>query len=203
MNTNKLHHFKNKLISEKNNVYDLLEEMEENETIDSNSAMSRELSQYDNHPSDTATELFDKEKGLTLKGNEISLLKQIEESIEDINHGEYGICKKCGKNISEHRLEIVPYAKYCIECQNELSSRKQEERYNRPIEEKVLGYPFGYGFNDNTNKVEFDAEDSYQDVELFNRLENIDEYYYEDSDDGYVEPVERISNNYYKNQLPD
>ncbi len=71
-----------------------------------------------------------------------------------------------------------------------------------------MGYPFGYGYNDKTTKVEFDAEDSYQSVEFFNKMKNMDEYYNvgEEQDleeEGYVEPVERISNEYYKSTLYD
>ena len=71
-----------------------------------------------------------------------------------------------------------------------------------------MGYPFGYGYNDKTTKVEFDAEDAYQSVEFFNKMKNMDEYYNvgEEQDleeEGYVEPVERISNEYYKSTLYD
>lgn len=75
MDKNSLEYFKNKLIREKESVNSLLEEMKDNETIDSNSAMSMELSNYDNHPADTGSELFEKEKGLALKENEISIMK--------------------------------------------------------------------------------------------------------------------------------
>ncbi|KQB76696.1 molecular chaperone DnaK, partial [Clostridium butyricum] len=52
------------------------------------------------------------------------------------------------------------------------------------------------------------AEDAYQSVEFFNKMKNMDEYYNvgEEQDleeEGYVEPVERISNEYYKSTLYD
>lgn len=198
----KVEHFRNKLLQEKKNVNNLLEDMKKNETINSNASMSTELSNYDNHPSDTASELFDKERGLAFKGNEMSLIKKIDESLQDIEEGRYGICRSCGKDIQEDRLELVPYAKYCIHCEDEIKYEPKTIE-SKPIEEKVLGYPFGYGYNDSTNKVEFDAEDAYQKVESFNKLDNINEYYYEDEEEGYVDPMESISNSEYKNQLPD
>ena len=207
MDKNSLGYFKNKLIREKEGVNSLLEEMKDNETIDSNSAISMELSNYDNHPADTGSEIFEKEKGLALKENEISIMKKINDAFKNIEDGSYGVCKSCGKHIPKERLEFVPYAEFCVKCQNEVSG-KNVRKVQRPIEEEVLGYPFGYGYNDKTTKVEFDAEDSYQSVEFFNKMKNMDEYYNvgEEQDleeEGYVEPVERISNEYYKSTLYD
>lgn len=140
MDKNSLEYFKNKLIREKEGVNSLLEEMKDNETIDSNSAISMELSNYDNHPADTGSELFEKEKGLALKENEISIMKKINDALKNIEDGSYGVCKSCGKHIPKERLEFVPYAEFCVKCQNEVSG-KNVRKVQRPIEEEVLGYP--------------------------------------------------------------
>ena len=198
MNNKKNEYFRKKLLDEKKRVNDLLRQMKDNDVYN-NAAIASELSYYDNHPGDLGTEIFDIEKGRALKSNEISILRKIESALEAIENGEYGICKLCGKKINEERLEFIPYAEYCIECQNNLSSLKPHK--DRPVEEEVLGNPFGYGYNDFTDDVGFDAEDSYQAVEKFNRMNNIDEFY--DGDDDYVEPIESISNQEYKSQLPD
>jgi YteA family regulatory protein len=204
MDKERLEYFKRKLIKERNRVYDLLHQMEENETIDSNSAMSRELSAYDNHPADTGTELFDKERGLAFKENEISIIKKIDDALACIDEGTYGKCKMCRKNIVEERLEFIPYAQFCVECQRETNDSRPLEKHNRPLEEYVVDYPFGYGFNDYDEdaEVEFDAEDSLQAVMKFERLPDQTEWY-TDSDNSYVDPMERISNQQYIQQLPD
>ena len=44
---------------------------------------------------------------------------QIEEALERIADGAYGTCAGCGKPIEPGRLEIIPYAIYCINCQKE------------------------------------------------------------------------------------
>ncbi|MCT8976061.1 TraR/DksA C4-type zinc finger protein [Clostridium sp. CX1] len=204
MDKERMEYFRGVLKKEKDRVYELLDQMEENETINSNSAMSRELSAYDNHPSDTATEMFDKERGLAFKENEISIIKKIDDALASIDKGNYGRCKMCGKDINEERLEFIPYAQFCVGCQNETNDSRPLEKHNRPIEEYVIDYPFGYGFNDydKDEKVIFDAEDSYQAVWRFERLENQLEWY-TDTDDAFVDPIERISNQQYKSQLPD
>ena len=43
-------------------------------------------------------------------------LKEIEEALKKIEEGRYGICEMCDEPISEERLKIKPYAKYCIIC---------------------------------------------------------------------------------------
>lgn len=202
MDKQKLEYFKGKLTEEKERVSKLLYKLKENEVIDSNEEMtSSELSFYDNHPADLATELFDKEKGLALKQNEMTIIKKIDDSLKNIEEGNYGKCSRCGCDIPEERLEFIPYTEYCTSCQQKLIDIERGGNEDRPVEETVLGRPFGYGYNDYDDKVGFDAEDSYQSVEKFNRMENIVEFY--DDDDEYVESVEKISNQQYKNQLPD
>ncbi len=51
-----------------------------------------------------------------------TLLRQVEEAIERINDGSYGICGECGQPISPKRLEAVPWANYCIGCQEKRGS---------------------------------------------------------------------------------
>jgi DnaK suppressor protein len=49
-------------------------------------------------------------------------LKQINEALERINDGSYGICAECEKPISPKRLQAVPWAKYCVTCQEQRGS---------------------------------------------------------------------------------
>ena len=201
MEKEKMKHFKEKLISERVRVLHLINQMKENGVIDSNSEMATELSFYDNHPSDMATELFDKEKGLALKGNEISILNKIEDALKSIENQTYGKCTSCGNNITYERLEFMPYAQNCQICEKSIGDHKPAEQNNRCSEEDVLGSFFKYS---NSGEVGVDAEDTYQVVERFNnKLDEIVDDFNDDDNDGYVEPIEKISNQQYKNQLPD
>lgn len=57
--------------------------------------------------------------------------KQKEELIEvsvglkKIEEGTYGICEMCDEEISEKRLEIKPYAKYCITCRSIIEKERR------------------------------------------------------------------------------
>ena len=46
-----------------------------------------------------------------------SLIKKLEQAEEDIEHERYGICNKCEGQIKEDRLQAMPEAQYCIQCQ--------------------------------------------------------------------------------------
>lgn len=43
-------------------------------------------------------------------------LRDIELALEKIKRGKYGICEKCGKEISEKRLKVYPEARFCLRC---------------------------------------------------------------------------------------
>ena len=148
MDREKLGYYKEKLICEKERISDLILQMKRNETIDSDVGGLAELSFYDNHPSDMASELEYREKGIALKENEISILHKVEASLGNIQDGSYGICKKCGKEIPMERLDFTPYTDQCINCKKTESKFKPREIEDRPVEETVLGVPFGYGYND-------------------------------------------------------
>jgi DnaK suppressor protein len=46
-------------------------------------------------------------------------LKQINEALQRINEGTYGVCAECEKPISPKRLQAVPWAKYCVACEEQ------------------------------------------------------------------------------------
>jgi DnaK suppressor protein len=74
---------------------------------------------------DQASAEIDRNFMLKLKGRERKLLKKIDESIEKIDNGTYGICETCGEEINIKRLEARPVTTMCIECKTE---QEEEEK---------------------------------------------------------------------------
>ncbi len=72
---------------------------------------------FDNHLADTATETYDRELDYTLEENSGHVLTEIEAALTRIEAGTYGICTNCVKQIPEERLEALPWATLCIDCQ--------------------------------------------------------------------------------------
>lgn len=62
---------------------------------------------------------------LRLRGREKILLKKIEEALQRIESGEYGVCEECSEEISLKRLEARPVTTLCIRCKSE-QERKEK-----------------------------------------------------------------------------
>lgn len=74
---------------------------------------------------DVATETFEREKELALESSVQGMLEMVEEALQRIRAGKYGICGGCNKPIDGNRLRAIPYARLCIKC-------KEREERNRP-----------------------------------------------------------------------
>ncbi len=157
-----------------------------------------ELSSYDNHPADDATELYEREKDLALNEHTEEDLKDIKQALQAINEGTYGICKECGQEIPIERLNAIPTVLYCKN-----HSLEQVVSHQRPIEEEILKPGFGKFEYDDSDVEAFDAEDSWQEVarygtsetpsDIDNEVENYQQSYIEsDESVGYVESYENF-----------
>ncbi len=177
----------------------LLHQMKVNNSFGLDESMNNsigELSGYDNHPADIGTELFERGKDIALEENQMHLLDLINEALDRMEQGTYGYCAECHQEIPIERLEVLPYAKYCIAHQPNNSISIQ-----RPIEEQFLMPPFGRtSFDDKDNETEFDGEDAWQAVarygtsnppDFFRDGTDYDHLYIESREpDGYVSPLE-------------
>jgi len=70
--------------------------------------------------SDDAARSYDRKLQGDLEEQEWNKLKQVETALEKIKQDEYGTCEQCETEIPEARLEIMPYAEFCIQCLSEI-----------------------------------------------------------------------------------
>lgn len=68
-------------------------------------------------PVDLAVSNYSKNVLLALSENETRQLGMIDEALERIEDEEYGICQNCQKEINQKRLAAIPWAQYCLDCQ--------------------------------------------------------------------------------------
>ena len=54
---------------------------------------------------------------------DMKLLREIGDALRRIDHGTYGVCAECEEPISSKRLDAVPWARYCVTCQEEIAAR--------------------------------------------------------------------------------
>ena len=78
------------------------------------------------HMADVCSDNSRHEMELRLMTEEGNVLELIEQAIQRLADGKYGICQDCGERISEARLEARPHAVYCIKCKSE---REKNNRF--------------------------------------------------------------------------
>lgn len=74
---------------------------------------------------DQANELIEKEMGFLMSSNMINNLKEVEEALSRIDKNEYGKCQHCNTEISAKRLEVLPFARFCVPCQEKMESTNE------------------------------------------------------------------------------
>ena len=76
---------------------------------------------------DQAPLIHDQCVALRQRRMDLHKLKLIDAALERLARGEFGICEECGESIPAKRLTVVPWATYCVHCQDRLHSRGDEE----------------------------------------------------------------------------
>ena len=109
---------------------------------------SGELSGYSLHMADAGTDNFDREFALSLVSNEQEALYEIEEALKRLDQNTYGLCGNCEKPIMKARLEAVPFARLCVNCQSLI-----EKEGRRPV-------PQGPMFTESADEEGGDGDDS-------------------------------------------
>jgi DnaK suppressor protein len=72
---------------------------------------------------DHGTDAFERNMTLGLMENEARTLQQIEEALEQMATGKYGVCTQCGGPIPLVRLIALPFATTCVPCQEKAERR--------------------------------------------------------------------------------
>lgn len=183
------HKFKSKLLESKYDVMETIHSLDEN--MDYDNEFSTELSYYDNHPADMGTELFMKGQNINLKNNGENILYKIKNALEKIETNKYGVCESCSGKIDIDRLEILPYASKCMRCESENDHDTFVEQGTNKC------YTFGRAFKDSfqsVNDYNIVPKDPSFSTGDYIGLANEDEI-------GIVEDVEKISEEYYREQL--
>lgn len=190
----KLNKYKEMLESEKDKLSNVLENI-------NNNPEDAELSKVDNHPADAGTELFMREQDEGFKVSYKNTLKEIESSLIGIDDGTYGTCSTCGGIIDEDRLDVIPYASECIECMK--ANESKDGKIYESLEEDYITKR-----SSSRDNVQFDREDSYQEVAEFEKVPKDPSYstgdlqgIIDDEDEEYTEKIENISQEYYDKTL--
>ena len=66
---------------------------------------------------DRANNSYNRELMFSISDSERGMLLQIEDALSRMNAGTYGRCSNCGNTIHPLRLQAVPWARFCVDCQ--------------------------------------------------------------------------------------
>ncbi len=78
-------------------------------------------------PVDLAVRNYSKNVMLAVSENESKQLTLIDEALLRIEDNEYGLCQNCEEQINPKRLEAIPWARYCLDCQQLLEQGLLED----------------------------------------------------------------------------
>ena len=158
MDKKKLQYFKSKLLEERKETIKSLEDIE-NRQEQAEDKIDSQLSTYSNHPADKGTEIYMRSQDQGFIENLEDVLREIDQSLEDIENDKYGYCDNCDKMISEARLEIIPYAKTCLGCSDEEPEDNSGKIFETTDDEGLGDEP-----SSSEEDMDYDVEDTLIDV---------------------------------------
>jgi len=94
---------------------------------------AHEVSAHGLHQADAGSDAYDRDFALNLLSQEQDALFEIDEALKRILRGTYGTCEMSGKQIPKARLEARPFARFTVECQNEIEKKNRFTRIRQPI----------------------------------------------------------------------
>jgi len=94
---------------------------------------AHEVSAHGLHQADAGSDSYDRDFALNLLSQEQDALFEIDEALKRIFSGGYGICEMSNKPIPKARLEARPFARFTVECQNEIERKNRFSRIRQPI----------------------------------------------------------------------
>ena len=125
MDKQEIDKFKEQLAVQRQKIVSGIDHIERDTLNKSQRDASGDLSGYSFHMADQATDNFDTEFSLDIASNEQKFLNEIDGALERIENGTFGNCEECEKLIPMKRLKAVPYARYCIKCQEAIEKKNR------------------------------------------------------------------------------
>jgi len=72
-----------------------------------------------------ASQVFEQQRDLALRDRATQQLELVDAALERLDDGSFGTCLRCAKPIADARLEALPWAAHCIDCQSEIDRSRR------------------------------------------------------------------------------
>jgi RNA polymerase-binding transcription factor DksA len=79
-----------------------------------------------NHMADVGTNVYERERLMTFEQEMRDRVTAIQDALQRMDEGTYGVCQRCGRDILLARLRAMPFSNYCIECQEIVDAEARE-----------------------------------------------------------------------------
>jgi len=127
MNKEDLDFFKKLILEKLAQTSDDIESIESTSRNDGKEVTSEDRSTYSLHMADHGTDAMEKEKSQLLAQRGGDYIEYLNEALQRIGEGTFGICRICGGEVGRTRLEAVPTATQCIRCKSKREEESQVE----------------------------------------------------------------------------
>lgn len=104
--------YKNIILEKRKEIYQELNEGELKESIQEGPGENS----YAFHLADVGSDSNEREKSFMVASLQGGILAELDEALQRIESGNYGICVICEQPIHPKRLEAIPYTKLCLDC---------------------------------------------------------------------------------------
>jgi len=88
----------------------------------------QEVPNFSMHMADAGTDTYDRDWALGMLSSEQDAVYEIDQAIDRIRNGTYGICEMTGKRIEPDRLEAIPWTRFSLEAERELEQNGTAHR---------------------------------------------------------------------------
>lgn len=123
----KLKHFEELIKKELADSKSFIDKANQDQSIGARES-SGDLSSYAFHQADQGSDTNLMEQTVMLMEQEREKMRLLSDALRRISDGIYGICEICGDRIQESRLEIIPYARYCMDCKSKEEEKKRRRK---------------------------------------------------------------------------
>ncbi len=79
---------------------------------------------------------FDENIDYTLLNMQIERLREVEDALDRLEEGTYGLCEECGAAINLERLKILPFTTHCVQCQERREKMGQGSKLKQVSKEE-------------------------------------------------------------------
>ena len=126
-----IEHFKQILLLKRNEILRQIKNVKTIEMEKSPREANGDLSGYSYHMADQGSDSIERDRTFISIQNDSHSLRAIDEALEKIKTGIYGLCEICGEMINTERLKFIPEASLCLACKEKEEGRREENNTER------------------------------------------------------------------------